>query len=163
MKLEEAILQSHFKSEAHKAGINVIYTANWLQSCMQDFLNPFEITHQQYNVLRILKGSYPTSLSTCDIRRRMLDKMSDVSRIVDRLVKQGLVIRKVNVIDKRLVDVLISDAGLSLLSKIDAEKNKLEEIMNTLTQQELELLNTILDKLRTNSPFFSSEKHIHRE
>lgn len=158
MKLEEAILQSHFKSEAHKAGINIIYTANWLQNCMQDFLNPFEITHQQYNVLRILKGSYPVSLSTCDIRRRMLDKMSDVSRIVDRLVKQGLVIRKVNTIDKRLVDVSISDAGISLLNKIEKEQNKLEEIMNVLTIQESELLNTILDKLRTENFFYDPQK-----
>lgn len=149
MKLEEAILQSHFRSEAQKAGINIIYTANWLQNCMQSFLNPFQITHQQYNVLRILKGSYPVSLSTCDIRRRMLDKMSDVSRIVDRLVKQELVIRKVNLTDKRLVDVYISEAGIALLEEIEKKQNILEEIMNTCTQQELELLNHLLDKLRT--------------
>lgn len=148
MKLEEAILQSHFKSEAQKAGINLIYTANWLQNCMQDFLNPFQITHQQYNVLRILKGSHPVSLSTCDIRRRMLDKMSDVSRIVDRLVKQELVIRKVNLVDKRLVDVYISEAGIALLAKIETKQNKLEEIMNVCTQDELQILNKILDKLR---------------
>jgi DNA-binding MarR family transcriptional regulator len=151
MKLEEAILQSHFKSEAQKAGINIIYTANWLQNCMQDFLNPFRITHQQYNVLRILKGSHPISLSTCDIRRRMLDKMSDVSRIVDRLVKQGLVIRKVSLVDKRLVDVYISDTGISLLNRIEAEQNKLEEIMNACTQEELELLNQLLEKLHTST------------
>lgn len=151
MKLEEAILQSHFKSEAQKAGINIIYTANWLQNCMQDFLNAFKITHQQYNVLRILKGSHPVSLSTCDIRRRMLDKMSDVSRMVDRLVKQGLVIRKTNLTDKRLVDVYISETGISLLAKIESEQNKLEEIMNACTQEELELLNLLLDKLRTSN------------
>ncbi len=148
MKLEEAILQSHFKSEAQKAGINIIYTANWLQNCMQDFLNPFHITHQQYNVLRILKGSHPVSLSTCDIRRRMLDKMSDVSRIVDRLVKQELVIRKANLTDKRLVDVYISEAGIALLAKIETKQNKLEEIMNVCTQEELQILNNTLDKLR---------------
>ncbi len=148
MKLEEAILQSHFKSEAQKAGINIIYTAKWLQNCMQDFLNPFHITHQQYNVLRILKGSHPVSLSTCDIRRRMLDKMSDVSRIVDRLVKQELVIRKANLTDKRLVDVYISEAGIALLAKIETKQNKLEEIMNVCTQEELQILNNTLDKLR---------------
>lgn len=151
MKLEEAILQSHFKSEAHKAGINIMYTANWLQNCMQEFLNHFEITHQQYNVLRILKGAYPASLSACDIRRRMLDKMSDVSRIIDRLVKQELVTRKINLVDKRLIDVCISENGINLLAQIETKKNKLDEIMNSLSVSELELLNHLLDKLRINS------------
>lgn len=149
MKIEEAILQSHFTSESQKAGINLLYTANWLQNCIQDFLNPFQITHQQYNVLRILKGSYPVSMSTCDIRRRMLDKMSDVSRIVDRLVKQELVVRKANLIDKRLVDVYISEAGMALLAKIEKEQSRLEQIMSVCTPQELSTLNTILDKIRT--------------
>jgi DNA-binding MarR family transcriptional regulator len=163
MKLEEAILQSSFKSEAQKAGINIIYTANWLQNCMQDFLNKFQITHQQYNVLRILKGSYPTSLSTCDIRRRMLDKMSDVSRIVDRLVKQGLVTRKINLADKRLIDVQISENGLSLLTDIEKEQNKMEEIMKVLTKQELEMLNEFLDRLRIANANCNKQKDSHFE
>ncbi|MCS7029395.1 MAG: MarR family transcriptional regulator [Bacteroidia bacterium] len=149
MRLEEAILQYHFSSQAQKAGINIIYTAHWLHNCIQDFLNPYHITPQQYNVLRILKNVYPVSLSICDIRKQMLDKTSDVSRIVDRLVKQGLVTRKISLIDKRLIDIRISEQGIALLNKIDKQQNRLEQIMSVLSNQELETINAILDKLRT--------------
>ncbi|MCS7077298.1 MAG: MarR family transcriptional regulator [Bacteroidia bacterium] len=154
MRIEEAILENRFRSESQKAGINIIYTANWLQNCMQEFLNTYHITPQQYNVLRILKSFYPLSLSTCDIRRRMLDKMSDVSRIVDRLARQGLIVRKVSLSDKRLIDIYLSDEGVALLNKIDKEQNRLEQIMSALSKEELEIINSLLDKLRMLNPDF---------
>lgn len=152
MKLEEAIHQTNFTSLAQKAAINLIYTTNWLQGGFQEFLDEFNITVQQFNVLRILRGSNPNCLSTCDIRNRMLDKMSDVSRIVDRLVKQELVSRTINTEDKRLVDVQITEKGLTLLSNIDQKRSNLHSVMNVLSEDELFTLNELLDKLRTLNP-----------
>ncbi|MEM7658869.1 MAG: MarR family transcriptional regulator [Bacteroidota bacterium] len=108
------------------------------------------ITLQQFNVLRILRGQHPNPISTSDIRERMLDRRSDVSRIVDRLVKKDLVVRRPCQNDKRLVDVLISKEGLSLLNSLDQQENEFQNIMGSLDQKEVEQLNELLDKLRSS-------------
>ncbi len=150
MGLEQDISQDKgFASERHKAIINIIYTEGWLRNNLSEALKPFKLTSQQYNVLRILRGSSPKPLSTSCIRSRMLDKMSDASRIVDRLFKKGLVERKVCKSDKRLVDVHISKAGLSLLKKIDPIVDEFDSFFGSITDVEAEMLNHILDKLRT--------------
>ena len=150
MKIEEAIKQKRFKNEKVKASIYIIYTANWLQDVMRQFFDRYDLSNQQYNVLRILRGQYPVAISTCDIRSRMLDKMSDVSRIVARLSTAGLVTQKSNAKDKRLVDVKISAKGLRLLETIDHDMEEMETVMNGITNAEAKQLNDILDKLKSN-------------
>lgn len=148
--MEQDISQNKgFASERHKAIINIIYTEGWLRNNLSEALKPFELTSQQYNVLRILRGSSPKALSTSCIRSRMIDKMSDASRIVDRLFKKGLLVREVCKSDKRLVDVHISENGLALLNKIDPIIDEFDSFFSSITEEEAETLNQILDKLRT--------------
>ena len=149
MGLNEEINQEKpFQSERHKALVNIIYTEGWLRNRMSETLKPFDLTSQQYNVLRILRGSSPKALSTSCIRSRMLDKMSDASRIVDRLHKKGWLERKTCAADKRLVDVLITKSGLDLLAKIDGPMNDMGELFSSISEEEALVLNQILDKLR---------------
>ena len=149
MKLEDAIHQQKFLHEWQKSIINIIYTNNWMVGQIKASLKSFGITLQQYNVLRILRGQHPKPITTSTIRERMLDKMSDASRIVDRLNKKGLVIRSTCPTDKRLVDVVISEKGLQLLNTISAHTNQLENITSNLTEEEARTLNQLLDKIRT--------------
>jgi len=149
MSLEEDIKQEKgFKSERQKALINIMYTEGWLRNRMSEILKPFDLTSQQYNVLRILRGSSSKPISTSCIRDRMLDKMSDASRIVDRLYKKGLLERKTCSSDKRLVDVLITENGLKLLSQIDKPIDDMGSLSGMITEEEAQKLNEILDKLR---------------
>ncbi|MGZ5192024.1 MAG: MarR family winged helix-turn-helix transcriptional regulator [Flavisolibacter sp.] len=148
MGLEKDIHQVHFVSDKQKALINLLYTYGWVIEKIKDFLSKEDITHQQYNILRILRGSHPGPLSTLQIRERMLDKMSDTSRIVDRLVIKGLVKKTTCSKDKRLVDVLITDKGQKLLKKIDTEVDHVTTIMANLSDKEAADLSDTLDKLR---------------
>lgn len=150
MRIEEEIHQKKFKSEFQKATVNLIYTNNWLTTNQKRFLGEYGITLQQYNVLRILRGQFPESISTSAIRERMLDRSSDASRIVDRIHKQSLVEKKVRPTDKRLVDVRISDKGLKLLEKIDQRAEELEKGLGNLSTEEAKELNRLLDKVRSN-------------
>jgi DNA-binding MarR family transcriptional regulator len=149
MALEEDIKQEKaFKSERQKAIINIMYTEGWLRNRLSEMLKPHELTSQQYNVLRILRGSKPKAMSTSCIRSRMLDKMSDASRIVDRLDKKNLVRKKSCTTDKRLVDVFITREGLTLLEDIDSSVDDMDKMFTSITVEEAEILNSILDKLR---------------
>jgi len=149
MRIEEAIKQPKFDSEWHKAAVNLMYTNNWLVDRVKASLKGHGITLQQYNVLRILRGSHPQPISTASIRNRMLDKMSDASRIVERLVKKDLVCRNTCKGDKRLVDVTISESGLLLLKEIDLETAEFNELLNNLSEREATTLNKLLNKIRT--------------
>lgn len=149
MKLEEAIQQKKpFSNPRQRMAVNVIFTSNWLISKQKEFFKRFDITLQQYNVLRILRGKHPEPISTSDIRGRMLDRMSDVSRIVDRLVKKDLVIRSTCKEDKRLVDVVITKAGLSLLESIDHRWEEMDSLTSSLSEEEVQVMNDLLDKIR---------------
>ncbi len=148
MRIEDEIKQSQFVSERHKATVNLMFTNNWLVDRIKDSMKAHDITLQQYNVLRILRGSHPKPISTASIRERMLDKMSDASRIVDRLVKKDLVCRSTCPNDKRLVDVTISEAGLALLSSIDEEATSMRDLLDQLSEAEAQTLNVLLDKIR---------------
>src|SRR5512138_3634333 len=119
MSIDKDIQQTRFANSRHKALVNILYTYGWALERIKKILADHEITHQQFNILRILRGSYPNPLSTLQIRERMLDKMSDTSRIVDRLILKGLVQKSIARTDKRLVDVLISDKGKKLLESLD--------------------------------------------
>ena len=126
-----------------------MYTYNWFKEEHKNFFKPYGITPQQYNALRILRGAYPDPYTTSQIRDRMLDKMSDASRIVDRLVKKNLVERSTTKADKRLVDVVIADAGLALLKKLDKPlESDMANYFKNLTKKEKQLFNELLDKMR---------------
>ncbi|GAB4421752.1 MAG: MarR family transcriptional regulator [Bacteroidia bacterium] len=149
MKIEEAIKQKNpFRNEWHRTAVNLIFTTNWLVNQQKEVFKDFDITPQQYNVLRILRGQNGRPISTSDIRDRMLDKMSDVSRIVDRLVKKGLVNRHPCSADKRLVDVLITPAGLEMLDSIDHHNTGIDSFLHHLSEAEARQLNDLLDKMR---------------
>ena len=152
MGLEKDINQQHFTSENQKLIINLVFTNNWLTEKIRDFLSAEDITLQQFNILRILRGSHPQPLSTMTIRERMLDKMSDTSRIVDRLLLKGLVSKKTCPSDKRLVDISITAEGKKVLAKIDRNEKEMIAIMANLDQQEMKLLNGLLDKMRGSFP-----------
>jgi len=147
MGLENEINQKKFRTEYQKARINIIYTFNWLSEKISSIFKEWDITPQQFNILRILRGE-GKPLSTLQIRQRMLDKMSDTSRIVDRLLKKGLVRKTPNGEDRRLVDVVITAKGRKLLEKIDPLEQAADGFMTTLSEEETKTLNTLLDKLR---------------
>ena len=151
MGIEKDIHQVHFVSDKQKALINLLYTYGWVIEKIKNSLSKDDITHQQYNILRILRGSLPKPLSTLQIRERMLDRMSDTSRIVDRLVIKGLVKKTTCSKDKRLVDVLITEKGQKLLAKIDSEVDHVDSIMGHLSNDEAKALSDLLDKLRYDS------------
>jgi DNA-binding MarR family transcriptional regulator len=147
MTLEKDINQQVFRSEYQKAIINLIYTFNWVNEKINRRFEPFDITQQQFNILRILRGA-GQALSTLQIRQRMLDKMSDTSRIVDRLVKKGMVKKTTSREDRRLVDVLLTDKGKKLLQSMDVMNEEMESIFKYLSNEEAKLLNILLDKIR---------------
>ncbi|MEJ7736133.1 MAG: MarR family transcriptional regulator [Chitinophagaceae bacterium] len=147
MSIEVEINQKQFRNEYQKSVINLIYTYNWMTEKSKSILDRFDVTAQQFNILRILRGA-GEPLSTLQIRQRMLDRMSDTSRIVDRMVKKGLVKKVVCRTDKRLVDVTISDKGKSLLEKMDEYQEELDGILKNLSESEAQMLNKLLDKIR---------------
>jgi DNA-binding MarR family transcriptional regulator len=147
MSISKDINQRKFRNEHQKAMINLIYSYNWIMENTRKHLDQYDLTSQQFNILRILRGA-GEPLSTLQIRQRMLDKMSDTSRIVDRLVKKSLVQKVICKSDRRLVDVTISDKGLTLLSELDTHEHEWEGLLKNLNNQEAVQLNTLLDKLR---------------
>ena len=119
MKLEEEIKQKEFKSEQQKLSINITYTANWLNGYGDALFKQYNLTPQQFNVLRILRGQLPNPASVKLLKERMLDKSCDASRLVDTLVKKGFVDRTIATFDRRYCDVLINENGLKVLTQID--------------------------------------------
>ncbi len=148
MRLEDEINQKKFQSESHKLAVNIIYTYNWLNAHQSGFLKSFGITPQQFNVLRILRGLQGQPASVKVIRERMLDKMSDASRIVEKLRLKGLIKRTTCSSDRRACDVFITDKGLLLLSKIDTENEVMNRMFHHLTDAEKQQMNSLLDSLR---------------
>jgi DNA-binding MarR family transcriptional regulator len=148
MKIEDEIKQSSFRSPHQKAGINLLFTYHWMLNQQKDFFKPYGITTQQFNMLRILRGQYPKSISGADIKSRMLDKNSDVSRLLDRLLSKKLVAKNQSSTDKRAADVLITEKGLELLKQIDVGINSLDNILDGLTADEAIQLSGLLDKSR---------------
>ncbi len=147
MKLEEEI-KSHFRNEYHKALVNIYYTNCVLVEEFQRLLGEYGITPQQFNVLRILRGQHPESVSIGAIRERMLDKNSDVSRIIERLKVKGVVARNESKDDRRLKDVKITAKGLSLLKKMDKCDEQVDAFLSKLSKKEVTQLNDLLDKSR---------------
>ncbi|MEQ8686728.1 MAG: MarR family transcriptional regulator [Imperialibacter sp.] len=149
MGIAEDIKQPKFKNEFQKATINLFYTASWVGEKHHTFFKGYGITAAQFNVLRILRGQYPQPSTVNLIIDRMIDRMSNASRIVDKLESKELVIRKQCPNDRRAVDVLISDKGLKLLSEMDDEMEVYEKKICNLTEEEAVRLNDLLDKFRS--------------
>jgi DNA-binding MarR family transcriptional regulator len=148
MKIEDEILSSKFEDNYHKTVINISYTYSWMSNIMRGNFEKYNLTSQQFNVLRILRGQHPKPATINMIKERMLDKMSDASRIVDRLVQKELVSRCTNNNDRRAVDIHITDKGLELLSKTDAEFKTADLFKHNLTEEEANTLSDLLDKFR---------------
>ena len=148
MGIEQDIQQASFRNEFQKMGINLLFTANWLNEQIGKILSEEGVTQQQYNILRILRGS-ATPLSTLKIRERMLDKMSDTSRIVDRLIAKELVLKNTCEKDKRLVDITLSPKGLDLVDQLDQFNDRIDALLKGINESEAATMNQILDKIRT--------------
>lgn len=148
MGIDKDIQQTRFRNVHQKAAINLIYTLGWMKDKMKHIFDAEDITSQQFNILRILRGSYPQPLSTLQIRERMLEKMSDTSRIVDRLIAKGLVKKLVCKKDRRLVDVIISDKGKKLLERLDTRQDEMDQVLGKLSEKEASDLSDLLDKIR---------------
>jgi len=150
MGIDKDIQQAKFRNVYQKASINLIYTMGWMRERTKAIFDAEDITPQQFNILRILRGSFPQPLSTLQIRERMLEKMSDTSRIVDRLISKGLVKKLTCKKDRRLVDVIISDKGKKLLEKLDARQDEMDAVMGNLSEKEAAALSDLLDKVRNS-------------
>jgi len=148
MKLEQAIQSTKFKSEVQKAVIHILYTAWWLKTMTAKELKEFGLTHEQYNVLRILKGKYPEQMCVKDIASRMIEKNSNVPRIIDRLEIKKLVKRTTSQLDKRETVITITQGGIALLeaSTLVIDNKALKDF--TMTEEEAVALNLLLEKIR---------------
>jgi len=150
MSIDKDINQTVFKSEYQRAIINLIFTYNWTTERLKVIFDKEDLTMQQFNILRILRGN-DKPLSTLQIRERMLDKMSDTSRIVDRLILKGLVKKVICKTDRRLVDVTITQKGKKILQKIDQQEDEMSKIVQALSEAEAKALNKLLDKVRQSN------------
>lgn len=149
MKLEEAIHQPKFKDEWHKAHVNVLFTAGWIRQTNSFVLKPFGISGPQFNILRILRGMHPKPASVKLLMERMLEKDSNASRLVDKLLEKGLVVRHSCPQDRRKVDVAITDVGLDLLEKASqAMEAQMHKSLHHLSEAEARLLSDLLDRMR---------------
>lgn len=148
MLLEEEIKQKKFKNEFQKLAVNIFFTHGWLVSKHADVMKKFSITTSQYNILRILRGQHPNSAPISLLKERMLDKMSDASRLVERLRNKGLLSRKICKEDRRRVNVLITKKGLSLLAKLDEYDKESDSYLSNVSNLEAVELNRLLDKMR---------------
>ena len=149
MKIEDEI-KSKFVDERHKLAVNIHLTASRLVEKFQLLLKQYDLTTTQFNVLRILRGQKEKAVSIGLIKERMIERNSDVSRIIDRLLKKGLIERKENKSDRRQKDVKISAKGLDILAQIDAVGNPHQDLLSHLTDKEVDQLNNLLDSARSN-------------
>ncbi len=151
MGLEQDIRQENFESEHHKAAINILFTSSWLYHLQAMHLKPFDVTPEQFNVLRILRGSHPKALMLADITSRMLDKSSNATRLVEKLRQKGMVNRTVCESNRRQVDIHITPKGLRVLEQIDKDSSGWMNRLRGISPQEAADLNRMLDKLRAGA------------
>jgi DNA-binding MarR family transcriptional regulator len=150
MKIEEEIKQKQFSSERLKALVNILFTASWFYSMQNQVFKKYDISWQQFNILRILRGQQGKPSSLKMLSERMIDRNSNTSRLVDKLEKKGYVARKPNDIDRRKVDIMITAEGMDIAHEATVETDELvvNEI-NSLDEEEEKKLNELLDKLRS--------------
>lgn len=148
MRLEQEIKTKQFRSERHKLTVNIIYSYGWLMDRNNKMFHQHGLTLQQYNILRILRGQHPHPCNLQLLKERMLDKQPDVSRLVERLVQKGFIDRKTSIDDRRKLHIVISQVGLELLTRMDAQVIAADDSLNALSTEEVIQLNELLDRLR---------------
>ncbi len=148
MGISEDLKQSTFHSEESKAIVNIIFTGNWMMQKQHELLKPFGLTAQQYNVLRILRGQHGNPMTVLAITERMMDKMSNASRLVDKLLDKKLVLRRECPQDRRAVDIIILPSGIALLEEIDVVQQEWQKNFQKIDPKKLQMLNEILDEFR---------------
>jgi DNA-binding MarR family transcriptional regulator len=148
MKLEVEIKQSKFKDEYHKLGVNIIYTSNWIEAQRTRHLKDFDLSLEQFNILRILRGQFPNPVTINILIERMLNKTSNASRLVEKLRRKSFVERKINKEDRRACDVIITKKGLALLKVLDETEKEWVKSFLHLSENEVKKVNNLLDKLR---------------
>ena len=148
MRLEDEIKQvKGFKSEKDKAMLNIVYTANVMMERMLEALKPFNINDQHYNILRILRGKHPESACPGDIKDILINKRGDLTRLIDKLVKEGYVVRQINPENRRMVMNTITDKGLQLIEDIGTFDH-MQDMRQNISEEDAKTLNDIIDKLR---------------
>jgi DNA-binding MarR family transcriptional regulator len=147
MKLEDEI-KTNFRNDYHKGLVNLYYTNSIIGEQFHALLKKYKITSQQFNILHILRGQQSKTASMGLLKERMLDKSSDITRIIDRLIDKKLVERKTSKEDRRLVEAKITQLGLDTLAKMDSCEKHMDEILSNLTKKEVKFLNDLLDKIR---------------
>jgi DNA-binding MarR family transcriptional regulator len=148
MRIEEAIKQKEFKDPYNKAIVNLLYTNSHIVSKQSSLFKPFGLSPEQYNVLRILRGQSGNPITVSSIQERMLNKMSNASRLVEKLKQKKLVVRNECPTDRRQVDILITDKGIEVLNQLEEEIYGLNRKLVQLPEDEVDQLNSLLDKLR---------------
>lgn len=150
MKLEEAIQQKNFDNEHIKLVLNIMYTGNWLHLLQTRRLKKYGLSHQQFNVLRILRGQHPRAASVGLVLSRMLEPSSNITRLVDKLEQKGLVSRFENKENRRMQDLKITKEGLDLLKKIGIEMENFKPELTDISEDEAKLANDVLDRMRAD-------------
>jgi len=148
VKLDQAIQSTRFKNEVHKAGLNILYTAWWLKTVMSRELKEFGLTHEQYNVLRILKGKHPELICVKDIACRMIEKNSNVPRIIDRLEIKKLVKRATSEADKRETVISLTQSGIAVLEASTQRVNAIFDEVMVINEAEAASINQLLERVR---------------
>ncbi len=148
MTLEQVLKSNKFRNEVHKAGLNILYTAWWLKTLMSKELKEYGLTHEQYNVLRILNGKYPEQICVGEIACRMIEKNSNVPRIIDRLEAKKMVKRLTSNADKRETVIVLTQAGINVLQhSTDRINDKMDESVS-ISEKKAALLNDVLEEIR---------------
>ncbi|OSZ78187.1 hypothetical protein CAP35_07965 [Chitinophagaceae bacterium IBVUCB1] len=150
MKLEDALKTSKFNNEVHKATLNILYTSYWMRDNISASMKELGITSEQFNILRILKGKHPEPMCVKDIASRMIEKSSNVPRIIDRLVAKSLVSRTPSKEDKRETLIALTDGGQTMLQKANKMMEATQTSIIGINNEEALQLNTLLEKLRKN-------------
>jgi Transcriptional regulators len=149
--LEEIIKTKPIEDMHMRAYLNIMYTGNWISNRVNQALKPFDLTEQQYNVLRILRGQHGETMSLFEIQDRMIQKMSNVSRLIDKLLQKGLVERKECKMNRRKVDIKITEAGLAILNEAEAPiQANFDEIAKNFNAEEAKMIAALLDQIRNN-------------
>jgi DNA-binding MarR family transcriptional regulator len=152
MSIETDIKQKKFRNAYQRLALNLVYTTNWLEYKQLEVFKNYDITSQQYNVLRILRGQQLTPIKVSDITERMLDRSSNTSRLVDKLLAKDLAKRTSCPNDRRAVDVVITEAGLALLAELDPLVDAWEDRFNVISPEEADQISALLDKVRESAP-----------
>lgn len=150
MSIEKDIKQKKFNNPYNKLTVNVMFTSGWLLREYAKILKPYNLTEQQYNVLKTLRESHPQAATVNYILEGMIDKMSNASRLVDKLVSKELIKKVRSNQDLRSVDILLTKKGITLLNELTIVMNEYDNSFCGLSESEISLLNTLLEKLRNN-------------